>query len=69
MAVALHITPSLIRRRYDQGLDSIVRLIADLEDRIEDLRAMQVAAPQRLIHSQMARSSGWNKPSPIKTKN
>lgn len=43
-----------IRRRYDQGLDSIVRLVIQLEDRIEDLTAMQVAAPQRLIVAQAA---------------
>jgi transposase len=54
MDVNLHITPSLIRRRYDQGLDSIVRLVTGLEDRIEDLTAMHVSAPQRLIRSQGA---------------
>lgn len=54
MRIDYHITPGLIRRRYAQGLDSIVRLVANLEDRIEDLRAMQVTAPQRLIRSQMA---------------
>jgi phage shock protein A len=53
MRANLHITPSLIRRRYDQGLDSIVRLIADLEERIEDLTAMRITAPQQLIRSQM----------------
>jgi transposase len=45
---------STIRRRYDQGLDSIVRLVTQLEDRIEDLNALHVAAPQRLIGSQAA---------------
>jgi transposase len=45
---------STIRHRYEQGLDSIVRLVTALEDRIEDLMAMQVAAPQRLIRSQAA---------------
>lgn len=50
----LHITPSLIRRRYDQGLDSIVRLVTQLEDRIEDLMAMHTSKPQRLIRSQAA---------------
>ncbi len=43
-----------IRRRYEQGLDSIVRLVIQLEDRIEDLSALHVAAPQRLIRSQAA---------------
>jgi len=50
----LGISFGTIRRRYDQGLDSIVRLVIQLEDRIEDLTAMQVAAPQRLIRSQAA---------------
>ena len=45
---------STIRRRYEQGLESIVQLVTELEDRIEDLTAMQVAAPQRLIRSQAA---------------
>jgi transposase len=54
MRAGLHITPSLIRRRYDQGLDSIVRLIGDLEDQIQDLTAMHVCAPQRLIRKQSA---------------
>jgi transposase len=52
MSVYLHITPSLIRRRYDQGLDSIVRLVTQLEDRIEDLTAMHTSKPQRLIRTQ-----------------
>jgi hypothetical protein len=50
----LSISFGTIRRRYDQGLDSIVRLVIQLEDRIEDLTAMQVAAPQRLIEAQAA---------------
>lgn len=54
MRVGLHITPSLIRRRYDQGLDSIVRLVGDLEARIEDLAARHVARPQRTIDAQKA---------------
>lgn len=54
MRVGLHITPGLIRRRYDQGLDSIVRLIGDLEARIEDLTALHVARPQRAIEAQKA---------------
>lgn len=54
MRVGLHITPSLIRRRYDQGLDSIVRLIGDLEAEIEDLRSRHVARPQRTIDAQKA---------------
>jgi transposase len=33
----LSISYGTIRRRYDQGLDSIVRLVIQLEDRIEDL--------------------------------
>ncbi len=35
-----------IRRRYEQGLDSIVRLVTELEDQIEELMAMHVSAPQ-----------------------
>ena len=54
MRVGLHITPGLIRRRYDQGLDSIVRLIGDLEAEIEDLRSRHVARPQRTIDAQKA---------------
>lgn len=54
MRVGLHITPGLIRRRYDHGLDSIVRLIGDLEDQIEDLRTRHVARPQRTIDAQKA---------------
>lgn len=54
MRVGLHITPSLIRRRYDQGLDSIVRLVGDLEAQIEDLAARHVARPQRTIDAQKA---------------
>lgn len=52
MREGLFITPSLIRRRYDQGLDSIVRLIGDLEARIEDLSALHVGKPQKQIQSQ-----------------
>lgn len=48
----LHITPALITRRYDQGLDSIIRLITDLTDRIEDLNALHVGKPQRTIRAQ-----------------
>lgn len=54
MRVGLHITPSLVRRRYDQGLDSIVRLVGDLEAQIEDLAARHVARPQRTIDAQKA---------------
>ena len=43
-----------IRRRYEQGFDSIVRLVIQLEDRIEDLSAIHVSEPQRLIRSQSA---------------
>ena len=50
----MDLTYSTIRRRYEQGLDSIVRLVIQLEDRIEDLSAMQVSAPQKLIRSQKA---------------
>jgi len=48
----LSISFGTIRRRYDQGLDSIVRLVIQLEDRIEDLTALHVSTPQRLISSQ-----------------
>ena len=50
----LSISFGTIRRRYGQGLDSIVRLVIQLEDRIEDLTALHVSAPQRLIRSQAA---------------
>jgi transposase len=50
----LHITRGLISRRYDQGLDSIIRLVGDLEARIDDLSALHVGAPQRLIRTQAA---------------
>jgi len=50
----LHITPALITRRYDQGLDSIIRLVTDLTDRIEDLSALHVGKPQRTIRAQQA---------------
>src|SRR4028118_1174529 len=52
MRVGLHITPSLIRRRYDQGLDSIVRPVEDLKAQIEDFRSRHVAFPQRTIDAQ-----------------
>ncbi len=45
---------STIRRRYEQGLDSIVRLVTGLEDRIEDLTALHVSTPQQLIRLQAA---------------
>lgn len=51
----LDLSYSTIRRRYEQGLDSIVRLVVQLEDRIEDLSAMHVGEPQRLIKSQAAK--------------
>jgi transposase len=44
--VGLSISYGTIRRRYEQGLDSIVRLVIQLEDRIEELMAMHVSAPQ-----------------------
>lgn len=43
-----------ISRRYDQGLESIVRLVTQLEDRIEDLSALHVSKPQRSIRSMAA---------------
>ncbi len=54
MREGFHITPGLIRRRYDQGLDSIVRLVEDLQDCIEDLSALHVGKPQRTIQTQAA---------------
>lgn len=54
MRAGLHITPGLIRRRYDQGLDSIVRLIGDLEAQIEDLTARRISKPEHLIGAQQA---------------
>ena len=50
----LHITPALITRRYDQGLDSIIRLVTDLTDRIENLSALRVGKPQRTMRAQQA---------------
>lgn len=55
MRVGLHITPGLIRRRYDQGLDSVVRLAGDLEAQIEALATRHVARPQRSIDAQKAK--------------
>lgn len=49
MSADLSISYGTIRRRYDQGLDSIVRLVIQLEDRIEELMAMHVSAPQLSI--------------------
>ena len=48
----LHITPALITCRYDQGLDSIIRLVTNLTDHIEDLSALHVRQPQRTIRAQ-----------------
>jgi hypothetical protein len=48
MKVGLHITRGLISRRYDQGLDSIIRLVGDLEARIEDLSALHIATPRAI---------------------
>lgn len=50
----LHITPALITRRYDQGIDSIIRLVTDLTDRIQDLSSLHVGKPQRTIRTQAA---------------
>jgi transposase len=47
--VGLSLAYGTIRRRYDQGLDSIIRLVTGLEDRIEELMAMHVSAPQLSI--------------------
>lgn len=52
MRAGLFITPGLITRRYDQGLDSITRLIYDLVEDIEDLKARHTSTPQRLISAQ-----------------
>ena len=54
MGEDLHITPALITRRYDQGVDSIIRLVTDLTSRIEDLTALRTYKPQRLILTQAA---------------
>jgi transposase len=48
-AQGLSLSYGTIRRRYEQGLDSIIRLVTDLEDRIEELMAMHVSAPQLSI--------------------
>ena len=45
----MSLTYGTIRRRYDQGLDSIVRLVIQLEDRIEELMAIHVSTPQLSI--------------------
>lgn len=52
MRAGLFITPGLITRRFDQGLDSITRLIYDLVEDIEDLKARHTSTPQRLISAQ-----------------
>lgn len=54
MREGFHITPGLIRRRYDQGLDSVVRLVKDLQDSIEDLSSLHVGKPQPTIQTQAA---------------
>lgn len=41
-----------IRRRYEQGLDSIIRLVTQLENQIEDLTVLHSSKPQRTIASQ-----------------
>ncbi|HEX8197678.1 MAG TPA: IS66 family transposase [Pyrinomonadaceae bacterium] len=40
---------STICRLYDQGLDSIVRLVTKLEDQIQDLTVLHTSNPQRTI--------------------
>ncbi len=50
----MSISPGTIRRRYEQGIDSIVRLITQFEDRIEDLTAQRTTNPQRMIQAQAA---------------
>jgi transposase len=40
---------STIRRLYDQGLDSIVRLVTKLEDQVQDLTVLHTSNPQRTI--------------------
>ena len=49
----MNIGYATIRRRYNQGLDSIVRLVTGLEDRIEDLMTMHVSTPQITIRRLM----------------
>lgn len=49
----MSISYGTIRRRYDQGLDSIVRLVIQLEDRIDDLEALHVSTPQITIRRLM----------------
>ncbi|HLM60056.1 MAG TPA: IS66 family transposase [Pyrinomonadaceae bacterium] len=43
------LSQSTIRRLYDQGLDSIVRLVTKLEDQIQDLTVLHTSNPQRTI--------------------
>jgi hypothetical protein len=45
----LSLSYGTIRRRYEQGLDSIIRLVTGLEDRIEELMALHVSTPQITI--------------------
>lgn len=45
-------TPSTICRRSNQALDSIIRLVTGLEDRIEDLMPLHISDPQRTIRTQ-----------------
>jgi transposase len=41
-----------IRRRYDQGLESIIRLVSGLEERLAELSNLQLSEPQRVLHLQ-----------------
>jgi hypothetical protein len=48
----LKIDKRLIRRRYALGVDSIIRLSGDLQAYIDDLPAIKVSEPERLILAQ-----------------
>lgn len=48
----LKIDKRLIRRRYALSVDSIIRLFGDLRAYIDDLPAIKVSEPERLIPAQ-----------------
>ena len=50
----LSLDKKLIRRRYALGVDSIIRLFGDLQAYIDDLPAIQISEPDRLIQAQKA---------------
>jgi hypothetical protein len=55
-----------IRRRYDQGLESIIRLVSGLEERLEELSNLQLNRNESL-NSKPKQSKSFNKPFNAKT--